>query len=445
MPEAHFGSDPFATEIETSERPSDSALLGLSWLITLRWWALVGNGAALILIRVIADVTFPVVPLFVLFGIAAISNLALHFLSAKPVNVRPALIGSVLLTDTVILSLILYFSGGPSNPLSIMYLVHITLAAVVLGAAWTWLTAVSAIICYGVLYYGHVPWTQQHQLHTHDHFAFHLQGMWIAFVVAALLTTYFLSTICRALRQSRIELEQLRVRKLKEERLASLTNLAAGAIHELATPLGTIALISDDLLEYVNQAEVDLTLRDDAQLLRREVSRCSVILEEISSRAGTLKGELPAWITAPELRGALEDALMDSMRARLRVVNKLSDDACFYIPLRGLAQSLAALIKNGVEACPETEPVTLTLAQDEKGYSFSVVDSGPGFPSIVLDQLGEPFVTTKPSGEGMGLGLFLAKLFAERYGGSLEVITTQQGATTVRITLPHRVSHRDAA
>lgn len=117
--------------------------------------------------------------------------------------------------------------------------------------------------------------------------------MWVAFVIAAALITFFTGKIADALRTREQEILVLQAQVATNERLASLVTLAAGAAHELGTPLGTIAIVAKELERFAEKVNSDRTVLEDAKLIRSEVERCRRILERMSARSAEPMGETP--------------------------------------------------------------------------------------------------------------------------------------------------------
>src|SRR6185503_10910009 len=160
------------------------ARISLDWLVFLRWGAVVGQAVTI----AAGEVMFGHLPLGRLFayvGVLAATNLVLAIVKSRTSSPR-LLCGAVLTLDTLLLSGLLHTVGGAYNPFSILYLVHITLAAVVLGRRWTWFLAALSVACYGLLFAANPPAAA----HGATDMRIHLQGMWVAFVVATALTAY---------------------------------------------------------------------------------------------------------------------------------------------------------------------------------------------------------------------------------------------------------------
>ncbi|HXU61882.1 MAG TPA: ATP-binding protein, partial [Polyangia bacterium] len=328
-------------------------------------------------------------------------------------------------------SALLYFTGGPENPFSFLYLVPIAIAAITLRSAWTWALVFLSLASSAVLFVQHrpLPTNGDHA----SHMALHLRGMWVAFSVAAAFIVYFLLRVRRALGLRDAELESSRNLAARQQRLASLATLAAGAAHELATPLSTIAVVAKELERQAARAGLD---PEDVRLMRDEVERCRRILARMRTDAGDPAGERFAKVSVRDL---LADCLDDPAGDRVALsVDDAAAEAAAALPRRAFAQALRGLVDNARQASPAGTAVSLRVASDaqRRGVVFEIADRGPGIPASVLDRVGEPFFTTKPAGRGMGLGVFLARAIVERAGGELSIASVPGQGTTARLWVP---------
>jgi two-component system sensor histidine kinase RegB len=260
----------------------------------------------------------------------------------------------------------------------------------------------------------------------------HLFTMWTAFAVSAELVGYFVSQASRALGRRQRELEEVRARSARNERLAALTTLAAGAAHELATPLATIAVASGELERTVSRLDASAgrgELLEDVRLIRIEVDRCCAILDQMSGRAGGAAADAVESIDVSRVAAAVTERLTADQAARLQVRIE-SGVAPLALPPAGIVQVVTALVRNAFEAVTSAQPVTLEINERDGRVRFEVRDEGAGMAPEVLARAGEPFYSTKEPGRGMGLGLFLARVFAERFNGSL-TLHSERGTTAV--------------
>ncbi len=410
-----------------------AAAITLTWLVRLRWGFFVGQAATIVGARYVLAVDVPIGALAVVVAVSGASNVALAAWSRSQRNPTDAALGAVFAIDTLLLTALLYFSGGPANPFSVFYLVHVTIAAVALGMRWAALVVLLSVVSYATLFFAHVnvP-AMEHAHHSGTAFSVHLQGMWVALTIAASLIALFVTRVSGALRAREAELLRTQELAARNEKLASLSTLAAGAAHELGTPLGTIAIAAKELERSIRSAPDEAIA--DARLIREELERCRAIVARMSANAGQSIGEVALPTTTAKVVSALRERMGD---AALAGVDVQISEAQFDAPLQGLVQVLSNLVQNALHATPDGgTPVVLATDVVAGSVRFAVIDRGHGVARADLDRVGEPFFTTKPPGQGMGLGLFLARAFADRHGGELVFASEEGKGTRVTLSLP---------
>jgi two-component system sensor histidine kinase RegB len=412
---------------------SDSApALAAPWLVMLRYGLIAGLVLLILLVAFEAQVPLPLPWLVFPIAVMLLSNLLLPRLITS-LGGRRAL-GATLVLDVLALTAILSLSGGPANPLTLIYLVQITLSAVVLSRAWTWSLGILSILGFGFLFPFHIPLMALEGHHPTQGFSVHLYGMWIAFIAAALLITFFIGEVSEALRRNERRSLELQIKLAKQESLAVVGTMAAGAAHEMGTPLATIAVVAKDLEGYAQQVVRDSNLAADAATIRVEVDRCAAILRAMSRQGPEIAGESPSKVKVKTL---FEDLLLSLPPANRECVNTVVGEGLeSYLPAETTRQILAGLVKNALDASAPGQTVELTAASRNNRLSFTVRDRGQGMTAQTLAHLGEPFFTTKEPGHGMGLGTFLARVFAENLHGSLEFESTAGVGTIAVLELP---------
>lgn len=414
---------------------SETSRINLTWLVRLRWGVLVGQALLVIAVDSSMGITLPTLPLLVIIGAGLATNFGVTLWQRGATRVGDAVLSGVMLLDAILLTALLYLSGGPFNPFTTLYLVNVALAAMLLPARWAWGLLIASLIAFGSLFLlQQLPAPSGLPLPGHaDMMRLHIEGMWVAFALAAGFIVYFVQRVRRALAAREAELARARDLASRQEKVAALATLAAGAAHELATPLSTIAVVAREVEEALAMGPQEV--RADLLLVRAQVDRCRLILQRMAAGAGEAPGEALVRVTVLEcIRAALEQ-VESAERVAVEVVPG-AEDCAVSAPRRALAGALAGLVRNALQASQDSAPVRLRVLHEGERCSMEVRDTGRGMAPDELRRAGEPFFTTKPPGAGMGLGLFLTRTLVEHLGGQLLLESTVGVGTTARLVLP---------
>jgi two-component system sensor histidine kinase RegB len=406
----------------------------LRWLVPLRILAAAGQLAALAVARFVLHLPLPYAALLLVPAATLLSNLALR---GEPLAPERALrwAAALLCLDTVLFTLMLTLSGGPDNPFSALYAIPVAMAAMLGSARVTWLVASLSAAGYAIAFRWHEP---QHFWHgpvsASVPIALHAAGMWVAVAVVVVVLTYFIGHIARALREREAALQRISEVAARNARLASLTTLAAGAAHELGSPLGTIAVIAGEIERSAAQAPDD-PLAEDARLLRSEVARCRAILDRMSGQAARVDREAAVPLQSDEVTAVLRAGELGDAVARVDV----DVEAPPGTPLGSRADFAAVvlpLVRNSLDASTPEGRVQVRVGRVDGRVQVRVRDDGHGMSAETLRRAGEPFFTTRPPGRGTGLGLFVVRLQAERLGGTLRLDSAPGAGTTADVEWP---------
>lgn len=421
-------------------------------LIRLRWVAISAQLLLILFTYFVFSLSLPVVAIGVVLGTETLLNIIAIWYARHKRPEQPERLALFMVVDLLILTALLFLTGGPYNPFSFLYLVHIALAALVLDSRGTWMLGLFSIACFGSLFLGHLPLPvpdalqvslHGHQHHTDEAMDMHVQGMWLAFAIAATTITYFLGRVARDLDQRNAQLIEAQTKAYRTEKIAALATLATGAAHELATPLSTIAIISKDLETEVHRLDApsavnaqDLAdLTADARLIRDQVDRCRTILEQLAVDTGQTLGESDQSFALSELLDEAISLVDTEERLDIDISERLLQ-TIFLGPQRTLAHAMRALIKNAVQASTGEQRVSVQAYYDGHSLCCEVHDQGRGIPDESLPRVVEPFYSTKSAGQGVGLGLFLAQSVADTLGGTLEIDPGIPQGICARLILP---------
>lgn len=420
-----------------------SAQITLRTLVTARWVLLGLLAAAGATVALVPEAVAPLLSWFpkapeptrflAVWLVWALVNVLTDRLVLQRGRATPRLAGLHLMVDATVLTVMLGLSGGATNPFTTVYFVPITLATQV-SPRWTWALAGYCLAGFGVLFLMQ-PLPQGPPGHE-AHFAGHLRGMWVAFGVSGLLITTFVHRIALSLARQRQELVRLREQALQDRHLAALGTLAAGAAHELGTPLGSIQLLVGEL-PHMSQAE-----RDEAMAtIKHEVGRCKGIVHRMASPELSVQdlgadGGGPAW----PLWALGEEAVAVARGSGVPLVVDGRRDILLRQPRAALEQIVRELVANAIDACRRRGDgkgsITVSLGQTGEDVTVEVRDEGVGMEPEVAQSAFDPFWSTKAEGEGMGLGLYLARAQLRQLGGTLALESMPARGTTLRMILP---------
>ena len=423
-----------------SQRDDEVHRINMSWLVRLRWATILGQALLIAGVHFGAHIRLPLEPLAAILVLEAALNVATTAWQRRARRCGEPVIALALAADVCCFTGLLYFTGGPMNPFSFLYLVHIALAALVLPPRWTWPLVLLSAGGSASLFARHVPLPMDVMGHAHHHMGangepldMHLRGMWVAFATAAAFIVYFMHRVTRALAERELDLARARDRGARTEKLASMATLAAGAAHELGTPLATIAVVAKELERPVEPA----ALAADARLIREQVERCRAILSQMAGEAGESPGEAPSSIAVSALVRAAIERLPQPARVRVEWAPGLAPEGSIQVPLHAVTRALRNVLKNGLDASEVGDSIVLRVSRGtDGGVAFEVVDFGAGMAPEVLSRATEPFFTTKESGRGMGLGLYLTRTVFDLLGGKLDIESKVGRGTRVLCTLP---------
>jgi two-component system sensor histidine kinase RegB len=412
--------------------------VSLTWLATVRWTVLLAASGAVVAGGTGLGVSFPAQPTVVLLAAIVVSNLWLMWrIRSGRTQTAMRAAGPLVAFDALLLMWVLWRSGGVLNPASVFFLVQIVLAALVLGRAWTWFITALTVGGYAAMYLSPSSELSAAQV-MHPEIAVHMSGMWLAFAATALVIATLVTALVSAIERRDRALAVLGDQHARSTRFAGLATFAAGAAHELSTPLATVAVAARELERALDTHVGASDLREDARLIRAEVDRCRRILSDLSAESGDAPADVPRQATVAEVLAAVVADLQPDLAARVQT--RPPDDIHVLWPVQAVTRVVVNLLRNALHASAAAEAVVLDAqALPDERVRISVSDRGAGMSPEELARAGEPFFTTKPPGIGTGLGLFVARSTAEQLGGALGLVSTPGRGTTATLSLPVNV------
>ena len=394
-------------------------------LSLIRGVALLGQVLALTYFTWAQPIGLPVTAIAFVLSVYASLTAAIWVRSRRAVPIGDTEFFIHLLADIAFFSILLFFSGGASNPFISYLLIPISIAAITLSRGYSIAIAVIALLCYSLLlkyYVAVAALAPGHHQATGN--SLHILGMWANFAISAAIIIYFISRMAATLKQQEQEIAMRRDAQLRDEQLLAVGTLAAGTAHELGTPLNTMKLIVDEmLLDTGNQADV--------VLLNQQIEQCKTTLKQLLT---TAEESQSTKLEARPVQDYFDNVLArwqlmrPLLQTRIQFTDSPAVNAVFHPTI---AQSILNLLNNAADA---SERVDIDLGWNTEMATISIRDFGAGLDTDKMEMLGQPFVTDKA--DGLGLGLFLSQATLTRFGGTVSLQNAPEGGTLTQISLP---------
>lgn len=398
-----------------------SGWLRLRTLLALRWLALGGQIAAMVLC-LLMGIDIPVGPLLLIFGAGALFNLFARMAAAPARRLTEREAVGILLFDLAQFAAALHFTGGVANPFAVAMLGPVTVGAGALSFSATALLAGVSVGLFTLLAVSHVPL----QIGSGDEIqpaARIIFFAWIALSSAAIYIAICARRISGELFRMSQALTATQVALDREKQISAIGGVVAAAAHELGTPLATIKVASAELAEDLRGHP---ELRADAELIHAQADRCRDILRSMQP-----SGRQDTHVRTAPISSVLEEAAEPHLDRGVRIVlrvrgvppHELGERQPEIARSPEIIQGLRNLVQNAVDFARDA--VWIDIDWSLRLLTVSIGDDGAGYPADTIDLIGEPFMRSRarseqrPGYHGMGLGLFIAKTLLERSGAKL--------------------------
>jgi two-component system, sensor histidine kinase RegB len=406
-------------------RPSEA---GANWvrlrtLILLRWMAIAGQAAAILVASQVYVLTLPLGLCAAAIALSILVNLSLVLWFPENRRLTEAEAFFTLLFDLAQLAFLIFLTGGLTNPFAILVLAPVTISASVLGLGSTFALGTIAILVVSAAVFWHLPlrFADGRALEVPGLFAF---GFWLSIVIGILFLGIYSRRVSTEMRTMSDALLATQMALAREQKLTDLAGVVAAAAHELGTPLATIKLVSSELIDELKDQPAHL---EDVRLIRDQADRCRDILRDMG-RAGKDDLHLRQAPLSAVLREAAEPHMSRGKAVHFAVAAGPGgqDQQPSILRRPEVIHGLRNLVQNAVDFA--RSQVWVDSIWTDSHLTVRITDDGAGFPASVIGRIGDPFVRARrseqdafarPGYEGMGLGLFIAKTLLERSGADL--------------------------
>jgi two-component system sensor histidine kinase RegB len=405
--------------------------LRLQTIVRLRWLAVLGQTLTVVFVYWVMGIDLPIGACLAVIALSAWLNVALRIRYPASQRLKSRYAFMMLGYDILQLGALLYLTGGLENPFAFLLIAPVTVSASTLPPRITIALGGLAVLVATLLTQFHLPLPWFH----HSNFLLPLPyvlGIWTAVVLGILFIGFYSWRTAEEARRMAEALAAAELVLAREQKLSALDGLAAAAAHGLGTPLATIAVVAKELLRDVKPDDPHY---DDLLLLRAQAERCRTILGELAGMR-----EQPDFIVSRlPISHLIEEAVAPHRLVAVPIEVEASPSAAAKTAAAkqepvmqrnpGVIYGLGNLVENAIDFAASKVEVKANWSDDE--VRIEIADDGEGFPLNVLEQLGEPFVTTRPGHgrnpegpveqTGMGLGFFIAKTLLERSGARLDL------------------------
>ena len=385
-------------------------------LVTLRWIAIIGQLIAVNIVYFFLKLDFPIIESYVIILIGVITNIYLQF-RIKEIQIKDFIAFKFLMYDLFQLSILLYYTGGISNPFTILLIIPAIVSSTLLSNMITIFLSILTLVCLFLLTIFHYPLPGIHE-HNFTFPAYYLVGYFISIIIGLIFLSYFgirFSGESKKRSDAVTKLEQIIA---KEYELESLGGQAAAAAHSLGTPLATISVVAGELKKEIGE---NSNYTKDLDLLISQTKRCSEILKQISQK----KIVEDKFFSSTKFEDLLNEIIENFEESSKKKIDLITDDDKNKIDLKRNAETIYGLrnfIGNAVKFAKNN--INIHLKSNFNNIEVIIEDDGPGFPEDILPLVGEPYITSKSidvkNFAGLGLGTFLGKTLLERSGAKLK-------------------------
>ncbi len=418
----------------------------ITWFNRLRLFA--AAGVALVTAGAQAlGVLREATPLYVLAGVTLLVDLAYFAmfprLRTAEARVLRRHVDLQIAIDLILLSAMLHFSGGITNPFVLFYLFHTFIASLLRSARAALVVSTIATGCIAALAF--LEWTGV-LAHRPIRAGFmdldSASATAVTAVVAALgvtqyITVYFLANILRRLTRREMELAGVRQQLGRSEKLAAIGTLAAGVAHEINNPIGVIKNKVEILRHRIDDGDPQDDLRRELDVIDRHTNRIGNVTQGLLTFAKEGPFSLRPVAVNALAREAAELVQAPFRSAQIELALALDPrDPQVMGSANHLLQVLINILLNARDASPPGSTVFVSTRRIDDRVALEIRDEGTGIPAELIPKIFDPFFTTKDVDKGTGLGLAISHGIVERHEGEIEVASTVGEGTTFVVTLP---------
>jgi len=399
----------------------------LETLTNIRWIAITGQLFTVCLVYFYYKFEFLFYWSVAAIFLSIVLNIVLEFYKFYIQRLNNFWASLSILYDLIQLSFLLYLTGGLTNPFSILILVPTTIAVTFLSKRSSIIIAAVSIFMLSILAIKHYPLPGP-AIVLPKHY---LIGLWASLTIGIIFLGNYAYSITIEDRKRSKAFDNLEKALSRERELKSLGGLAAAAAHELATPLGTITLVIEDLKKQLGK---NPKFKNDVELLNSQIKRCKVILKDLSADPN----KQDSFIENVTLKNLIQEIIFSfeiPKNKNIKIIDREFENNFMVTRKIELIYAMRNIIDNAIKFAEKK--IEIEFLNKDKKIELNVSDDGTGFSQDIIQKLGEPYIKSSlvaKNKRGLGLGIFISKTLLERTGAKVLFKKSNLGGALVNIT-----------
>ena len=399
-------------------------------VVVLRWIALVGQLITIYIVHFYLEFKLPIVFCSLTIFCGGLTNIFIQFNFKKKQlsNIESTIL---LLYDVIQLSILIYLTGGVTNPFIIFVIVPAIISSTLLNLTSTYFLTTITIISLILLTFNYLSLPHPGDLHFHVP-SYYIYAIPVSLIIVLIFLNYFGFRFGFEARKRGNALNKLESILAKEHELDSIGHQAAAAAHSLGTPLSTITVIAKELKKEIGK---DNKFNDDINLLMEQVKRCGDILKGISQRK-IVDDEYVLNVTLQDLLFEITKSFEEISKKKITLDITKAPKKIGVRRSVEITYGIRNFVGNAVKFAKKE--INIILENENNKYlSIIIQDDGPGYPKDIINMIGEPYIATKSkiskAKSGLGLGTFIGKTLLERKKAVVSFENSINGGAIVEI------------
>ena len=401
-----------------------------STVVILRWIALIGQLITIYVVHFVINFDLPIILCSITIFFGGLTNIFIQF-NFKKNQLSNTESTILLFYDVIQLSVLIFLTGGVTNPFIIFLIVPAIISSTLLNLSSTIFLSIITILSMILLTFNHLDLPGSGDLHFHvpDYYVYSIPT---ALIVVLIFLNYFGFRFGYDARKRGNALSKLEIVLAKEQELESIGHQAAAAAHSLGTPLSTITVIAKELKKDLG---INSEFNKDLDILIQQSKKCGDILKKISQNK-IVDDEYVLNISLQDLLFEISKSFEEISKNKIKL--NFSEDSQ-KIPIKRspeITYGIRNFVGNAVKFA--NKKIEIDLLNDNINTTIRISDDGPGFPGDIANIIGEPYIASKSkklkSKAGLGLGTFIGKTLLERKKAIIEFSQSSLGGALVEIS-----------